>query len=169
MTETYEDVAKLLRHTAQRFSKSYGLDHEESFSQANLLFMSAYDSYDPRMSAFTTWLVNVVWNGLKNHYRKNTAEDQGRYRYRRNTARSRTTTFDVEKLEREVSEDASFVIILVIDPPIDIRLATKTTKFGKIRTDSLTKAIMEYLRDIGWSSDRIQNSFTEIQESLSAD
>ena len=72
---TYEDVERLVHHTAHAFQRRCGGDYEELLSEANVIYAATYRSYDPTRynCKFATALRNNIWYGLMDAYRTRTA------------------------------------------------------------------------------------------------
>lgn len=167
-THTYDDVKRLIYQTVHRFYKRYGGDLQELQAQANLIFLESYESHDPEKAQFSTWLVFTLWKRLQGNLRRD-------LRHRElaptvalgNITMPDRTHFDLDQFMDELSEDARTVASLVLDLPMDIRLSLETRKQRKgwdrqTPCENIKGALVEFLWDLGWTTQRIGESFREI-------
>ncbi len=163
VNETYLDTLKLIKKIFFEFIKSrpWLRPYEEDLlSECNLLFLKSYKSHSlDKGVKYTTWLK------LKMTYYLRTLE-----RNMRRTKKRMPTKY-LEELESQdivdkpawevISDDAEEVMSLALRPPPDIKLYTKNKEpKGKV----MYHALFSFLKDIGWASSRILESFQEIRE-----
>lgn len=171
-TAVYEDVAVgSIYSTVQSFVKRSGYtgDVDELRSYAHELFMEAVhdNRFDPSKSKFGTFVRNKIWFGLKERQRR----EIGRNNLIRRSGLDVATVADADQKtftldDLDLSEDAKTVIRLVLEEPIDFRMA-----LGKKRTETASPATYraaakEVLQDLGWTISRITETFNEIREAL---
>lgn len=162
--ETYHEVENLIRKEVWRIAMRFGQEFDELMVEADVIFMSAWDSYDPTYGTqFTTWLVNQIRWGLT---------EQVRTQFRN---RKKFEAVDAEQvaggyrnwspsdLLDELNEDARLVASLVIDTPAEIAWIYER-KGGQAR--NLRSTIRDYLADLGWTTVRIAESFREVARAL---
>lgn len=172
MTETYEDVQKLIKHTVSHFIKRHGQQwgtFDELFSQANESFMIAWRDYKPeRGASFSTWCRWVVSTGLSEHQRGAIYRDRkcridycdlSAVHVPDNTDR----TWSVKALD-EMGTDARYVAHITLNPP-----AALEKQFTEARSKgprNQRAVIRQYLQAINWNVDRINAAFNEIGKVL---
>lgn len=171
--ETYLDVEKLLHNVVWKFQRRYGGCHEELMAEANYCFMERYRNADPVYGAkWTTWLTRKLWYALLDYmnrkmrycakFPKGSQKDN---EYSLQHLKSRES-FDKDGFLDELSEDARLVATLALEPPPDVLINSqegyKTENGCKIEM-----ALIEFLRDLGWATKRIFESFEEIRKALS--
>jgi len=171
LEETYKDVENLIYTITWKFQNKYGGIFEELRAEANLLFVIAFDSYDPKKARFSTWLFHNIWNGLLTY--KQTIHKQTPYtHYSKEESVSMhqeiedkqglfTKTFEILD---EVGESAKTIIELILSPPESFtHISTKAGNSGcHIRV-----AIRQHLSSLGWTARQIRESFAEITEVIS--
>ena len=168
VTVTYQDTFKLIAKICNDFLKlkpRWINFKDELISECHLTFLKCYKSYKESSSCkYATWLSQKVWWGLLSWERR---------RIERNKLMSiklkdpdyliniEDTPSILDNLQEKVSPDAEEIIYLTLQPPPDIRLYAKSKK-PKI----LRRAIFNFLKDLGWASSRILESFKEIGDIL---
>lgn len=161
ITETYIDVEKLIYDTAHKFRKRYGGDLEEIISQANYLFvMSYYHNYKQINISFTSRVRHYIWHGLLSDLRKEHLSK--RYREQDIIFHTGPKLGFVELLD-EVGNDAKNVINLILDTPEELLTIITDKRCSPKQSRTVIK---EHLKKIGWSLDRIRNSFNEITRAV---
>ena len=170
VSETYGDVEKLLHKIVWKFQKKHGGCHDELMAEANFLFMKAYGSMSKtqnRTLRFTTWLSKIVWYGLLDHL-NSVIKWQTRLPRTSETALDRIRSkdsFNMDAFVDNLSPDAKVVAKLAVNPPPDILLSAKHGH-GRHNGTTMRRALVEFLSDICWATERITESFHEIQEVL---
>ncbi len=193
--ECYHDMVKLLHHTIHMFVKQYGVleGYEELTSIANELFLMAHRSHQETKGKYSERIRYKVWTGLVDHLRKlswrNRLCKQHNVDFQEHD-RGIGTTLDALweeahphiykgetalKLERAIyrdwrhemflvrildslSDDAKGVVRLVLDPPEEPKRA---------KTPSQWRGhLARILKEMGWTSARIAQAFTEIGNSI---
>jgi len=177
--DALQSVQKLVWKLTHGFHDRYGGEWEDWEAEAQLCFTSAYRTWSPERAKLTTWVYWAVWNGLRDVVRKKYQseqrlptnpesvvfggnEDSGGLA---NFPDRFHLQFDKESLLEKVSDDASLVIDLVLEPPVDV-LLTARQRGGELNPKNLKRAVIEYLKDVGWATERVLESFTEIAEAL---
>jgi len=164
ITQTYEDVEKLIKYLCWKFQKQRGGDFDDLLSVANMGFMRAYNTYVPTRSKFTTWVWHCVWNILLDEMSKSHWRSQ-----------REKTSYDTELLEKvdpiderfdlgetlkEYSKDSQVIMKLVLTSPEEIlRLC-----HGEEKT--FRSPVRAYLGKLGWTARRIAESFRDIKMGL---
>jgi len=170
LEETYKDVENLIYTITWKFQNKYGGIFEELRAEANLLFVIAFDSYDPKKARFSTWLFHNIWNGLLTY--KQTIHKQTPYtHYSKEESYSFQETEDKQnsfirtfEILDELREDTKTITQLILDPPESF---TKITpKKGESGCHTRV-AIRQYLSSLGWTARQIRESFAEITEVIS--
>jgi RNA polymerase sigma factor (sigma-70 family) len=163
LTETFEDVKKLIHQACHSFQKKYGGNYEDLFSQAQEVFLEAYDRFDSTKGmTFSTYIRQVIWWRL---------QDEQRHQAQRNTKLPRDSS-DVTDCQKVVSSPVfdlgDFCEITGMSPDAMkvVRLVvTRKEVPGMIRSGK--KALRNILtKEFKWSEGRIKVSFKEITTAL---
>lgn len=168
ITETYEDVRRLIYHVCNQFARRYGGDVEELISDANVAYMKAYESWKPgRGTKFSTYVVVCVWRRLaalrKAEQRRKAVWSRGLDDISPDqlpVTAGHTIGDRFADLLEELSEDTASVVRMVVNATSDISEVAEA-KGGKYRNWRST--IRSHLRDIGWTHNRIRAAFEEIE------
>ena len=163
VTTTYEDVERMLFRICWNFRERFGGDFDELLSQAGEYFMGAYQTYDSNRGAFTTWVYHSVYRRLWNHRRtENKRRQTLTYNSKVMEEAGKTTNghpFDWELLLKDLTSDAKIVIQLIYDTPDDLEQMRGEGRLGR-------RLIRSYLRELGWTTRRVTESFGEIKTVL---
>lgn len=162
VTETYLDTIRLIRKLCFEFVskrphlKSY---EDDLVSECNIIYMKCYNSHNMSKNKFSSWL------GFKISKHLRTLERDIRKYHKRLPMKylEEIPTHNIKDKTpwENLSEDAEEVISLAFRPPPDIRLYLRHRKpKGKV----MRQALFSFLKDIGWASSRILESFQEIRE-----
>lgn len=169
-TPTYPDVAKLLCQLVHRFRARYGQfadwDVDEMLADANAIYAQCCNEYDPtRGTTFPGFLYCRCWTALFTVYRRRAWEHKRRHALPPDVT-VRTPAWDRETFLDRLSADAQTAVTLVLEPPPPVADAV-AARGGKETRRTLLGAVRSYLRELGWCSARILESFREIREALS--
>lgn len=161
---TYEDVRPLLDVIVRQFKRKYGRDEEESLSELNVAFVEAYDKYDPDRGSFQDC---VYFMGYKRLLEKE------RLAARRNKKLHRTdcemgtlhspTDFNVVDFMDELSADAQRVVRLTLQTP---RTLLEELEERGSNPKTFRSVLRAHLIFLGWTRDRVCETFNEIQTVL---
>ena len=176
ITDTYEDVRRLIYKLVRRVHQRYGGDVDEMLSVANVGFMRAYAKFDPKRAQFNTILGLAVYRHLVNFYRserRHYLPSLNRVKGRDDNDEgiqwidlipdTRPERFDLPGFAGDLSHDAQLVLGLVLTTPQEI-VQYMTDSFGNVAV--LRAGIKKYLRHAGWSRERIKGCFAEIKGAL---
>lgn len=176
ISDTYEDVEKLIWHTCHRFARRYGGDVEEMVGETHIVYMKAYESWRPNSGTkFSGYLTVCIWRrliGFRNHRLRrkpiqavslDAPQPNGRTMAMQVADHRRPTTNVIRDLINDLSEDAAAVVQLVVDAPCDVA-AIAEGKGGTPRNWSST--VRHHLRRLGWTPNRITETFEEIAGAL---
>ncbi len=167
---TYEDVKDLIHWSVSKFVRQYGGDFEDLVGEANLIFAELYAGTGRAFvrqgnRSFTSALAWLISHQLR---------DQLRYRiYRKNRCAvtyKETTPERPDQNQRqwltdfvdELSADAVTIVKIILETPDTVL----RQELEDIREVQPKKSLMAYLKQLGWSIDRIKHSFREIEEAL---
>lgn len=163
-TETntlYEQHIDLIRKTIWEFMRRCGIparEFDELFSQSNLYFMLATESYVGGRCKFSTWLRTQVWLRLMAEHKKQ----------RRKSGNVSITSIEEPVYKRssadfknidwrlEMSRDAKCLFRLVRRGGLDTDVMTKHRRNG-------LKMLFVFLREHGWSRKRIHFCFKNLR------
>ncbi len=168
--ETYNDVKGLIEKVIGRFQKEFGGNFEDLRSEANLIFILAYDSYNETKGQFTTWTYFSIWKGLLDYRRQ--LKKRG-FTISINSynpaeliiAKTPTNPLSLIDLLDELKGDSNIIAHLVWE---------SSTEIGKINPQNgnspchMRKALKKYLFQLGWTGRRIKESFEEVRRALNA-
>ena len=162
ISDTYEEVEKLITKLAYQSLCCPSCDVEERISSANEFFMIAYHSYKPgKGTKFSTWLYHQVRGRLMS--------ECGKCRRRHRKHSYNTEAVDAASDSKrhwmddirltDLSDDAMTVVKVVTESPAEIieMLEDSNDRKGILRT---------YLSALGWTMARVTESFAEIKEAL---
>lgn len=163
----YTNVKLMIHHTVRQHKKHYVGDWQDLMAEANYHFVRAYHSYRPGVGTLSGWI----------HYRlQRDLLETVRTAARRNACISRKElhmervpqrrSFNLHAILAEVSDDARTILELVVGPHLN-SLVTKK-KSNKEPTAMRKRCyLIRFLREVGWTAERIVESFQEIKEILS--
>lgn len=169
-TEAYQntDVRKTFHAVVRAFSRRYGRPREDVLSEANEYFMGAYLDYDPaRCGKFALWVRVRVWGRLLDAMRKE--------EYRKARMRKAATNidlmvvqlipdFDPQMLCNKLTQDGKFVVRMVINMPVSLRLVL--VQMAGDTPSEWREAVKQVLREHGWSWVRIRAAFKDVRTNL---
>lgn len=155
MSVRYESCVDLIRDTVWEFIRHNKLPHreyEELFSQSNLYFVLACESYDPDKSKFNTWIYIQIWDRLLKELARTCAAYQKLYFPRPRPIISYMQPPNIDIID-ELSSDGLALLILLRNG----ELATILTEHR-----SSLRTVSKFLRECGWSRIEIRRAFKEI-------
>jgi len=163
ITTTYFDTKGMIGKAAWDFYNQYGGDFEDWKSEANMIFTTAYYSHNSTKGIFTTWLYFQLDKKLREYTRK-------MYKHQKKIEADIATIperikdrFSFINLLDETNKDATTIINLVCNP-------TKSFVKQKIGKGNhpchMKKAIGKHLTTLGWTVNRIKESFQEVERIL---
>lgn len=165
VTDVYEDVEEVLDRTARRFARRYNQDLEEAKQEARYYFLREYLA--GKLTGFHTQsrVRFLVWRRLQSRVR---LDAQRSAKLRRqpmgDLPSEEPPAFDLPALLRIVSEDAVTVLTLLFSDP---QLGDAIRADRQPGPTSVRRALERRLREMGWTQDRVDDSFWEIREGLS--
>lgn len=162
--ETFKEHKGLIHSTVKEFAKQKGVcgdGFEDMTSQAMLYYTQAYVSHDPEVANFSTHARFKIWMGLLEQARKIAKEKARMQRVGLETLPlTHKEGFSPEKFFSDLSPDAQFLGQLVLDPPSGL------AQRGVDKVPSIRASLKKFLKDLGWSMERITETFQEIREAL---
>jgi hypothetical protein len=167
---SYHDVEKLIHYICGMFNRRFGGDYEEQVSEANVTYQKVYLSFDPAKGSFTNLLCQSIWRRLTSlnrkgmrHYTLSLDAYDGDNCLMDGLADPTPPATRAKELLEDLSPDARLVAGLVISPPDAIETIAKGKGGFPANWSSTVRA---YLRDMGWATARIAESFDEIRRAL---
>ncbi len=163
---TYADVEPLIFQLVNRFVGRYDYDRDEALGIARLAYMQAYNSYDYKAAAFTTWLGWKVWSRLMDAKKRDArraaktkflsidVENQNRTGMIRDLIPARES-FDRKAVLDRLGPEGKLVARMVLDSPGALRSA-----FGIRET---RKVLRRRLLDMGWVPAEVRRVFAEVR------
>lgn len=168
-TETYHDVENLVYKTVHDFIARYGGEFEELLGEAHYGFVIAYRDYTEGKTKFSYWIRFVVWKTLQERQRNqlrrrlpsvSLAAEEGQEGWEAETPHS---GFCLMEFLDELTEDAKIVARLAVDTPLG--LSKQMVAKGGSGT-ARRHVLRNYLEGLGWTAERIKESFSEIAHVL---
>lgn len=167
-TETYSDLKGMIFGLAHHYSKPFPQERDEAISQAHLAFLESFADFNRSRSQFGTFVNMRIRSKLLEWQRTlmrrrilGNIVDNEMDAYQSSPS---FTTRMIDTID-ELSEDAKEVLRLTLDSPRDVIHAIYER--GDYHNPRFYKAaIIETLKDLGWTAERIFESFTEIREAL---
>lgn len=145
----------LVISTAKRFHRYFGGNLEDVVAEAFYLYTKQAPRYDPELGKFSTWIIFKVWQGLIDWVREQTRREivRGGKHISLSFPVKDKDKFDLRLLLADLSDDAATIVSLVValDKPV------KDTRKGLIK---------HLLSKLGWTAERVIDSFREIREAL---
>lgn len=162
MTETYQDVYKLICHIVWKFQRANGGDFEEMKSIANMTFMDAFFSHDESKASFPTWLQIKIRHSLLERMRESCKREKSTV-----GDKSLEDQFVIYhrpfwELTEELSHDAQTIVELLWELPETLQdtMLEKGTHPRNARA-----ALRLYLKTFfGWTEKHVVETFAEITE-----
>jgi hypothetical protein len=163
--EAWEDLQNEIKRTVFLFCRKHRQDFDSAMTDAGLFFVEAFHKYDPSRGDFSTWICYSIWKGLK--------EDVRTFARRQNHTpmegigdrdfMEKKKPFDLQEFFENLSADGRIMAGIVLDPPAKILGMVKRKNFRK---GSMLSSIRYYLEGMGWTPDRIRETFEEVQQVL---
>ena len=171
IAETYLDVQLLIKKQCNKYHSRYGGDFYDWLSEANYIFMEAYYSFDESAGAcFSTYLYWLLDKRLIELIRRPARKSRVRkikVHYVENVGERGCPPMKlIDRLKIELSEDANEIVDLIMDVPMDIKLAMLEPRKQQTKASKFKECLVEFLQDVGWSVSEISKSFEEIKECL---
>ncbi len=175
---SYRNVEAMIHKIVNGFVAKFGGQPDDYLGPAHEGYMRAYEKWEPDRGAFTTivwWCVrNKLLNYVTRRNRIRSREIQGsEEKYlespegprpvgRRGGGLLFSSAFDLRVFAGGLSDDARTVVALLCDEPVEsverLNGAARQEIPGRIRG--------KLWDDLGWSMDRVTESFSEIREAL---
>ena len=165
LSETYKDMAKLIFNIAWRFQLRHGGDIDDLISEANLLFINAFDEHDESRSQLSTWLTRYIgsglWDYIKNERKRVhlSIEDKDSPQV--------FNPFSIMELLDEMGKDALIIVQLFLETPTEVILkALEGGKQMKHMRGYMRRRLRNRLRQMGWTVHRITKGFDEVRAAI---
>lgn len=142
---------------SSRYSKIKKQSEGEYLGLAYLIYLQAREKYREDKGDFRKWITYKINRDLRS--RKH-PYDRYKKKYIRRDSIPDRARFELSRFLMQLSKDAQFVVLLSINPPLEVMLLK-----GRIKRHA-KKAIKEFLRLLHWSYARIYRAFDEIRDSL---
>ncbi len=157
--QALEGMQGLLRQIVGQCHHKYGGDRQELLSAAYEAFVKAHQTYEEgREATLITWVRFHVWRGLLELQRIRPMIYSPHLSQRPDLRHH----FDIARFLNELSQEAREVISLVLAPPLEVMVGSERQQRGS----QIRKALIRFLKQTGWCSRRINETFNEIREAL---
>ncbi len=163
-TEAYKDVEDLIRKICWNFKKVYGGNFDDLFSEANIIFIKAFDSYNDNKGKFSTWINTKVVYGLTETIRQKNKEDELLEQYLINNQIKTESLFKYDfffEIVEAIQIDAKEILDIILDPPKELQKQIDQRKNYKYPTINMLKKYA--IHKLGWTARRVEESFQEIR------
>lgn len=162
LAECFQDTRNLLRSIVWNTLRTNGGDLKEFSdyeSEAFLLFIKAYDTYDPECGVkFVSYLSMVVIHGLINYYRKTPT---WRRRHYKDWATGyvqlrRPIVHRLERIAEDLEGPALQVFHLILQSPGEFRKVME-------KAPNKRKVLTKYLKEVyHWKDEEIARAFQDL-------
>jgi len=160
--DQFYDVEKLIYYTIHKFRAKYGGNFYDLLEQAGLAFVMAYRRYDPKHgTSFATYVRFVLWHVLLDYRRKESKLHARVIFMELDPDLHEDKEFHLFVLLEDLSKDAQKIVKLVLRTPPGLRKDIVGKKPATIR-----QVLRRYLYSLGWTKNRITESFLEIRKVL---
>lgn len=170
MAQTYEDVKLMILKAAHKWSRIYQVPFDDMVSAANEVFVNSFYRYQPermaRPTKFSTYLNFALHMDLctyMNKQKKNINHNE----LNEEIYDFEVVSYDIgyrTALEEELTEDAKYVVSLLLDAPEDFQELIKLREVKK--KNDMKWALREYLIASGWKATRVTAAFDLVKEKL---
>lgn len=167
ITETYQDVEKMIHkvvHTFLRRKNLFEAEYEEWHAEACMAFVSAFQSFDRQLgNRFTTWLWWCIEYALSNKLRKEAPH------WIVSRLDEKTAVSLVDDRYQASTESGFNFCSLTQDSRVVVKIVFGT--FGHVdgkkeKPEEIRLALYNLLCSMGWSVQRVFESFREIRTVL---
>jgi len=169
MEAEYLKYQNMIAKKAWQWSNRTGWDFEDVMAEGNLVFCQSMATYNPALSAFSTYLFNSLQMHYGNMYNKMKVQKRSGFLTDFDDLKS-SDGFNPEQqiifqdMLEKLNDDAKVIINAILDAPEDL-IKTARKPNGKYK---LSRSILAtYFKDCrGWAVNRIWNAFADIQDVL---
>jgi hypothetical protein len=169
-TENYAEVEDMIGVQVKGFQRKHRWIHtNEVLSAAGNAYVEAVATYKAVAGPFRNWVSFKVDKALKTLLRE-TARRARHFRSDDGSVdeapeREKEARFWLDEWLATLSADARQVAMMVFEPPFTIHV--RVAELGGYETpEAFRSGVREYLRDGGWTKERIEAAFQEIKERL---
>jgi hypothetical protein len=166
--DCYTSVAHNIEVTVSKWSSRFNMDRDDTLSIAHEAFMSAFHSYDKAAgSEFNSWVTYLIEKKLLSYVRKQAARNQllPRQEMEMDDLPGRATVgFDLDDWLDGLAPDVRFLAESAVDPPPDVKAILHRLKWDT--PANTRRALRAFLRECGWTWNRISKAFREVRNSL---
>jgi DNA-directed RNA polymerase specialized sigma24 family protein len=164
-TDSYKYLHQMLERMAARYVYLYGYDFEEVMQEACVGFLLAHVDYNwKKQASFRSWVYTKVSKRLLDYHRKQTKARQ--LKGKEQEVYDPWNPFWLFEFLDGLGEDAKTVVQIVLESPQELRYAIKSKGKYNPKPRDIRSAINDVLADIGWTAQRVRDTFTEIRRNL---
>ncbi len=162
ITDTLDNVRKMLDKLAWNYCDHSKQDFEDYQSVANLAYMKAYHSFDPTKGAsFITWTWHCANGYLKRHRSKMAKQYANEKQATIKREPIQKPRYFYDRVMAELSEDARLVLRLIAESPKEL---VHCFRYAKRSPRKARHMIRLRMQDEGWKPARVVDAFDEIRE-----
>lgn len=167
---SYQEVARLLSAAAKKFWDHHGGYFPDLESCCNEAFADAYADWNPELGyrqGFATWCSYKAWHRMQTEFHTRIKKEAWERQWPAGLDGT-VNRFDFYQFLSQLSEDARLMVVLVCEQPCEMKLALAINDKSIHRgtATALRNCLRQLLHEAGWSRDRIEQGFHEIQEAL---
>ena len=164
--EVYADLQGIIHKVVGRFCHLYGTDFEDYLSLANLTFLRCFKIFDANLSTkFSTFVHSRIWFAMMEQ-RRTDARSRRIHKIQPDadvdTLTEEWKGFSLVDFMDELNSDCQMVVELVFSRDVQLALLERKVN-GRMTSRSV---IREVLEDLGWTQQRIVETFDEIASAL---
>lgn len=191
VSESYQDLRKMVQGIVLLFHQRYGGDLDDLFSEANKLFLLAHARHDSTRGKLSTCVYHSIYRGLRDiqrRERKRLGERKEKQikahkeislevliNHMDNAEQARPDEFieknkdsldNINSILCELEEDSKQIVNIILFPPEDFFFEVSEHNNPLDWKDTL----QDYLRfQLKWNIERINKSFKELETVLNQD
>lgn len=170
LAETYQDMQGLIFYNALNFWKIHGGDLDDLIAESMLIFIKAFDSFNPGKAKLSTWISFKIQKGLISYVRKrknNKSFLQIDDKFL-DVFPVDNKYFSVTELIDEIGQDGHIILRLFFEIPKDVMIQIRNSHSNVYRVQAaLRNRLYNRLRQLGWTKRRIKKAFDGIKNATS--
>lgn len=163
IAECYADLRLLIYKVTHNLARRYCVPFEELISEAHYSFIRAFDNYQPerfkKKASFSSFVYFALSCDLRTYLQKQ-RRHQGHLEINEEICGTEDPNQFLLKFEGHLEEDAKAIVHMVLDAPAELNALF--CQHAVRNRCGLLRVLKDFLRDRGWTKDRIAIAFEEI-------
>jgi len=164
LTEGWQDVEKMVYDYIHKHLSNHEGNFDDCLEACQIKFFYCWESYEPEQGLFSSWLRKHLYYALMQIHRDNKRNSKQELKHVAHLEGVTRSTFDLRRFASELSRDAKQILQIVCDCPSDV---SRVIELNGVASSATKVLLKDYLEGYGWSSLRVNSSFSEIQQALS--